>query len=488
MVQVKKINILAVTTIFAAVAVLISLQHIFAAAGSLYISPTSSSLQNGSSVKVSVRLNPGVSVDGVEARLTYDASKLEFVSIDPASSAFEVALGAQSGSNGTVSITRGTFSGGVTSDSLVARVTFKALAGSGSTPITLSGNATTGGTYTNPGTAGTTISLTSPSTPTPTPTPTPSPTSPSTPAPAPSTPGSTDTGNETNTNQDNTPTPTTETPTATKPQVQIEKDNIQFTKVGIVIKSTTPTKVYVVYGIGDKFDLQTPQTELGIDHTVALDPTKLDPGTTYKYKVVSENEAGVVAESEAKTIKTKGYTLRVTIVGKDGLPLKKKKVTIFSEPQTSQTDRSGVVTFKDLAAGNHTIQYEQDSKQYKKTVLVDDNVKTSESGEQVAGVQNAAVLYEDLVVPKGTNTVAIATLLAVLALLAALFVAFKKGLFQRSRNQSVIVGGGPAAAPTQTIDEATSAQLSQDIFTHEYPKVPAPGATVQPKEKIDDQN
>ena len=102
MVQVKKLNILVLASIFAAVGVLFGLQQIFAATGSLYISPGSASVQTGSNITVAVRINPGTGVDGVEASLSYDGSKREFVGIDAGGSAVGVALGAETGGGGAV--------------------------------------------------------------------------------------------------------------------------------------------------------------------------------------------------------------------------------------------------------------------------------------------------------------------------------------------------------------------------------------------------
>ncbi|MCA9324742.1 hypothetical protein KDA23_01585 [Candidatus Saccharibacteria bacterium] len=118
--------------------------------GVLYLTPTSNNVLINDNTTVNVRLTPGTNVDGVSATLTYDQTKLQFVSIDDTSSAFDIALGSQTGGSGTVTITRGTLSGGVSADSLVAKVTFKALAGSGSSTVTMSGNASKNGVYTNP--------------------------------------------------------------------------------------------------------------------------------------------------------------------------------------------------------------------------------------------------------------------------------------------------------------------------------------------------
>jgi hypothetical protein len=132
--------------------------------GSLYQSPATRSVNINTSFTESVRLTPNTTVDGVSATLTYDQTKLQFVSVDVSNSPFDVQLGTASGGNGTVTMNLGNLSGGVSTDALVATVTFKALAGSGTTIIQTTGNATKNGGYTNPATSNATITLTTPDT------------------------------------------------------------------------------------------------------------------------------------------------------------------------------------------------------------------------------------------------------------------------------------------------------------------------------------
>lgn len=123
----------------------------FAAPYELYISPGSGEVSKGQEFDVSLRIDPGTNVDGVTATISYDASILEFVAIDASNSAFPVSL-EQIGGAGAVVITRGIFAPSVVgSDSLVANITFRALAASSSpSVIGLSGNASYAGSYTNP--------------------------------------------------------------------------------------------------------------------------------------------------------------------------------------------------------------------------------------------------------------------------------------------------------------------------------------------------
>lgn len=135
----------------------------FAAPYEIYISPGSGDVSKGQEFDVSLRIDPGTSVDGVTATISYDTSILEFVAIDTSNSAFPVSL-EQIGGAGAVVITRGIFAPSVvSSDSLVANVTFRALAASsGPSVIGLSGNASYAGSYTNPQPISATVTVVDP--------------------------------------------------------------------------------------------------------------------------------------------------------------------------------------------------------------------------------------------------------------------------------------------------------------------------------------
>lgn len=162
--------------LFAVVGVALLLSSFAAVpANQVYITPATASVLNGDNVTVAVRINPPTSgVDSVQATISYDQTRLQFVSMDSAGSPgspFTTQFAA-SGGNGTVNINRGIPATVpvvyVTADSLVANVTFRALVGGNvATMLQLVSptQATFGGANTNPTTAGSTITLTSPVTP-----------------------------------------------------------------------------------------------------------------------------------------------------------------------------------------------------------------------------------------------------------------------------------------------------------------------------------
>lgn len=105
---------------------------------SLSLSPGSSSTVKDSQLTVAINMSSTEPVNAIQVGLTYDSSKLQYVSTSATNSAFNAEAVPTEGGNGSVNITR-YISGGSTvsgTGKLVAGVTFKALASSGSSPIT----------------------------------------------------------------------------------------------------------------------------------------------------------------------------------------------------------------------------------------------------------------------------------------------------------------------------------------------------------------
>lgn len=136
--------------------------------GNLYLIASAPSVFINNNFTVDVRINPGIAVDGIDADVTYNPAELSLVSFDSANSAFEINFEENTATAGTISLIRGNLQGGVSTDSFIGRATFKALKGSGSSQINISGNATTFGVYTNPTINGTVVNLETPDTTAPT--------------------------------------------------------------------------------------------------------------------------------------------------------------------------------------------------------------------------------------------------------------------------------------------------------------------------------
>jgi hypothetical protein len=106
-----------------------------AGSGKMYLNPASGNYDIGATVSVAVRVDVGSEkVNAAEARLSYNASQLEYMSISGSGSAYGIEANA-SGGNGQVVISRGNISD-VSGDQLLATVSFKALT-AGSAAVTV---------------------------------------------------------------------------------------------------------------------------------------------------------------------------------------------------------------------------------------------------------------------------------------------------------------------------------------------------------------
>ncbi len=148
---------------------------------SFSITPATGSYPINTNFTVSVYANPnGSTLAGVDMFLAYDATKLDFISVDITGAAFTDCPGGYSGANGLVSVrcvkygTPNTF----TTSIKVANVTFRTKVGTGTTALSFAANSalydtnvanvwngvTTGSTYTltTPDTTPPSVSITSP--------------------------------------------------------------------------------------------------------------------------------------------------------------------------------------------------------------------------------------------------------------------------------------------------------------------------------------
>lgn len=157
---------LVVAAVFGTVGIF-TLMRSLAASPSLYLTPATSSVNVGDTVSVALRIDPGTTVDAVQATISYDPAVLSYVSTDATNSAFPVAIQLSS-QLGSLQIARGAFAPTVVNtDSLVANITFKSLAAANPATLQLSGNATYGGNYINPAPTNATITISAPTPPPP---------------------------------------------------------------------------------------------------------------------------------------------------------------------------------------------------------------------------------------------------------------------------------------------------------------------------------
>ncbi|MCA9344208.1 hypothetical protein KC946_00035 [Candidatus Saccharibacteria bacterium] len=137
----KKIKLNKITTIilvmaFAVVGTyLLTASEAATANASLSITPSSGNYSINSNVALAIYENSGSQeVSTVDVTLTYDANKLEFVSVDNNGGPFDRVF-ENSGGNGTVKLVVSKFGGSVINNQKVGNLVFKAKAGSGSTAV-----------------------------------------------------------------------------------------------------------------------------------------------------------------------------------------------------------------------------------------------------------------------------------------------------------------------------------------------------------------
>jgi hypothetical protein len=121
----KLIGVTVFMLAFAGIGTLLLIRS-FAAGEKLYLTPTTGSVQVGSDYTVTVRVVPGGPSNAVDARISYDQTKLQFKSINTTTSAYTSNFIA-TGGNGSVNIVSGIIGSTVSTDSEVAKVTFTAI-------------------------------------------------------------------------------------------------------------------------------------------------------------------------------------------------------------------------------------------------------------------------------------------------------------------------------------------------------------------------
>lgn len=236
--------------------------------------------------------------------------------------------------------------------------------------------------------------------------------------------------------------------------------------------------------------MATIPTGLAKEHDVSLDSNFLIPGTTYQYKIVSEDEKANRIEGSLQTFKTKGYTLKVTLLDKNKKPISKTHVTLFSDPINATTDEKGVVTFSDIPPGEHHLQYKAKGVDISKSLVVAANVSTAADGSQTAAIQSASVTLDNYAVQKAPAWLYVGALSILFAILAVLIVRGKggNGPFKKLGSQKLITQ--PASSDINDGLQTTSVftpsdsgeSLSQRLNNVNQADVPEPGHVIQPKE------
>lgn len=379
-----RVNLVSISVFMLAgvVAGLLLLRSFAAGSAALYVSPSSATVDVNSNFTVNVMVNTnGSSVSAVDVKVTYDTAKLQLVSKDYSSSAFTDYVSSPSTSAGTVQFLHAQFSP-LNGDLLIGRITFKAIAGSGSTSLSFTGDSEAAfeGSSIVGSRTGATINLNTPA---------------STPPPSSgggSTQQTNNTGSSSGSNSSNssgssttTNSGSSNTTTGSEPTTSASPENpegpsitnletieVGFKKAIIKFNTSKPATATVEYGESQDLGSVAESKEAKQEHSVSLTNSLLKPGTTHYYKVTVSDADGNKATSDVLKFTTRGYYLIIKLSQPDGKPLAKVPVQLFSEPREGTTDDIGQVEFDNVAFGEHTIKYNHNGKDYEQKLEVSD--------------------------------------------------------------------------------------------------------------------
>lgn len=376
----KYLSKLLIASIFITAFTFINVKPVNAAA-SLYLSPSSSTVVQGSTLTVSIRTNTGgVAVNAVQANLTYPSDKFDLLWISSGGSAFEITA-EESGGGGSIKIGRGTISA-KSGDQFVASVTFSAKVSTGSASISFSGGSSVVSSSTSKNILGASsggfYSFTEP-------------------APA------------------SAPKPKDKTAPKIS-DVSIAK--LSRDSATITWKTNEKATSTVNWGPTEKFGISSGNTKLVESHSVSLDKRLLAPGATIHYQVSSKDAEGNVGKSETKSFITPGFTVEIKVVDESDNPVEGAKVTIVSVGETS-TDDQGLATFKDVPGGDQVVIVEIEGKEKTKVINVEDKDANQTFDVKIAGSFSATKLI-------GGKDSSVAVVLILLILFAITVLVFRK--------------------------------------------------------------
>lgn len=456
-----------------------------AASTLIYISPASKSVKTGTTFSVGVYIEPDQRADTAHVVMSYDASKLQYISHDTAGSPLNMELG-DGTSSGHVQFDSAKLGGYVTGTTFVANVTFKALASSGSSTIGMAGSdvAYAGGSL-HASNSGSTISFTSTTS-------TPPPSSGGSGGKSGGSSGSTSSGSSSGSKSSSNSTNPSKSPaTSTKPTTKqpakvvgttVANSTMQFTQAALQLTSSQPTRVYVSYS-SDKTHFQnTKYTGLSTSHSVTLDG--LTPGQTYYYYVFSKDQNGHVTKSSEYNFSTKGVSIAVTVYDKNHHVIAGQTVTLHSQAYSQKTNNRGVATFTNVTPGQHELSYTVNGKTYTQPLAVKNNIATK-NGQQTAPLQTASITFP--IVQTSHNSMIVWAIVIAVLLIIIIFVIVasrrRHGVFgdaQASAAAGAVVGGSSPQPPTSAADTSGAQDLSDRLGKVQGPEQSSPGSTVTP--------
>lgn len=487
-----QINLVSISVFIMAgvVAGLLLLRSFAAGSANLYITPATTTVDVNNNVTMNVMLDTaGGQVDAAQIFISYDPGKLQYVSADFNGTSLNDFPQTPTVGSGEVSFIKISFTP-QSGNLLLAKLTFKAIAGSGSTQLahTASSEAAYQGNSVIGARNGATINLNTPST-----TPPPSDGEDGQNPPPSTTPPTSSGGNQNSGSSsgqkpssgsggsstspasggNSTPPAVIESTNPEGPSISdIQVTNIGFKKASIKLNTSKPTTVSVEYGESQSLGSIAESKEAKQEHVVALDNPPLSPGITYSYKLTATDTAGNQTSSDIYEFTTRGYFIIIKLSKPGGEPLAQVPVQLFSQPREGTTDDSGQVEFDNVALGEHTVKYSHEGQNYEQKLEVNDTLSLESSDVEIADDTEVNPQVFQLFAEQSTGSSSSrATYLATIAVVLILaMVGFGVVLYVKNRKlhpQPISAGigevsvGGVGFKPT-TIDPQNNQSSSND--------------------------
>ena len=486
--QSKRMQLAVLAFVLASTALTAGLQLVHAAgAATISFSPSNGNYEIGKSFSVNVNVNNGaVPTATAQVILNYDTSKLQLTNLASASEPFETQFGSAT-TGGTIDVTRASLNGDITGSNSFMRLTFKALAAGNGTVTVTSGSsilkADDSSQIWNESLTTATYSVVAPVIVAPTPTPNPTP-APTTPSPTPTNPSSPSPTPQNNTANPAQPEANETAVESNPPAAELVDEQPQVTerslkRVSLSLKTKSPVRAKVLYGIDGQLSSATQETELSTNPTISLDPKLLVPGRTYSYKVVLTDEQGSVTETDIATFRAKGFNLRVLLRDKDNKPLAKVKVTLRSEPREGTTNDEGIVEFEDVELGDHTAYYKVDGQDQQQVLSVVDNA-TAEDGQELIPFQAI-----EIIATSDANLSALVVVLPVLVLasIGGLVVYLKMRSSKKVATNNY--GYSPAQNNAEPQQDSHESEMKQSTRDYLNPTPPEVNEVIKPTNTLD---
>lgn len=294
-----------------------------AAGASMTMTANSTTVASGATVIVAVYVNGGGNnVNTVQANISYPASKLQYVGVSYTGSAFSISTPDNGGSGGLVAIANGTITP-ITGSGLLATITFRALADSGTAELGFAGGSAL--IYDNAevpsAKSGLTLTLGSP---------------------APRGGGQAAARAVPEAPQD----------TAAPKITVIKPKGVTPYAANITWATDEPADSTVEYGLDEKYGLSAGSNDKTTAHEVAFNSSFLTPKTVLHYRVKSVDASGNATVSPDQTLQLPGVPVTVIVRGSDGQPRAGADVTLDNQTVTTGSDGKAVFS---VSLGNKQV-------------------------------------------------------------------------------------------------------------------------------------